>query len=50
MLLDILTGCVYRLKLGFISIINHSQQDINSEKIMGDVLQSKTEFFKNNSA
>jgi len=43
--LDILTGRVYPLKLGFIGIVNHSQQDINSEKSMADALGSETEFF-----
>jgi dynamin 1-like protein len=48
--LDILTGRVYPLKLGFIGIVNRSQQDINSEKSMGDALDSETEFFKNHPA
>jgi dynamin 1-like protein len=48
--LDILTGRVYPLKLGFIGIVNRSQQDINSEKSMGDALESETEFFKNHPA
>ena len=48
--LDILTGRVYPLKLGFIGIVNRSQQDINSEKSMGDALESETEFFMNHHA
>ena len=44
--LDILTGRVYPLKLGFIGIVNRSQQDINSEKSMADALESETEFFR----
>lgn len=48
--LDILTGRVYPLKLGFIGIVNRSQQDINSEKSMDDALESETEFFKNHHA
>lgn len=48
--LDILTGRVYPLKLGFIGIVNRSQQDINGEKSMSDALDSETEFFKNHSA
>ncbi|THH29282.1 hypothetical protein EUX98_g4900 [Antrodiella citrinella] len=45
--LDVLTGRVYPLKLGFIGVVNRSQQDINSEKSMSDALDSETEFFKN---
>jgi dynamin 1-like protein len=45
--LDILTGRVYPLKLGFIGVVNRSQQDINSNKMMSDQLESETEFFRN---
>ncbi|KAF8909264.1 Dynamin central region-domain-containing protein [Gymnopilus junonius] len=48
--LDILTGRVYPLKLGFIGVVNRSQQDINSEKSMRDALDSETEFFTNHPA
>lgn len=48
--LDILTGRVYPLKLGFIGVVNRSQQDINSEKSMSDALDSETEFFRNHSS
>ncbi|KAG6917098.1 hypothetical protein DXG01_003918 [Tephrocybe rancida] len=48
--LDILTGRVYPLKLGFIGIVNRSQQDINSEKSMKDALESENEFFRNHPA
>lgn len=48
--LDILTGRVYPLKLGFIGVVNRSQQDINSEKSMSDALESETEFFRNHAA
>ncbi|KIJ65433.1 hypothetical protein HYDPIDRAFT_27440 [Hydnomerulius pinastri MD-312] len=48
--LDILTGRVYPLKLGFIGVVNRSQQDINSEKSMTDALDAETEFFKNHAA
>jgi dynamin 1-like protein len=44
--LDILTGQVYLLKVGFISIINRSQRDINSDKSMTDMLERESEFFK----
>jgi replication fork clamp-binding protein CrfC len=48
--LDVLTGRVYPLKLGFIGVVNRSQQDINTEKPMKDALQSETEFFKTHPA
>ncbi|KAF8196781.1 Dynamin central region-domain-containing protein [Mycena galopus ATCC 62051] len=48
--LDILTGRVYPLKLGFIGVVNRSQQDINGEKSMDAALNSETEFFKNHPA
>jgi len=48
--LDILTGRVYPLKLGFIGIVNRSQQDINSEKSMADALESETDFFRDHPA
>lgn len=44
--LDILTGRVYPLKLGFIGVVNRSQQDINVDKSMADALDSETDFFK----
>jgi len=48
--LDILTGRVYPLKLGFIGVVNRSQQDINLDKAMSDALETETEFFRNHSA
>ncbi|KAG2012099.1 dynamin protein dnm1, variant 2 [Coprinopsis cinerea AmutBmut pab1-1] len=48
--LDILTGRVYPLKLGFIGVVNRSQQDIISEKPMSDAIESETEFFRNHPA
>lgn len=48
--LDILTGRVYPLKLGFIGIVNRSQQDINCEKSMTDAHESELEFFRNHPA
>jgi hypothetical protein len=48
--LDILTGRVYQLKLGFIGVVNRSQQDIISEKTMSDALDSETEYFRNHPA
>ena len=48
--LDILTGRVYPLKLGFIGVVNRSQQDINGRKSLEDALESEAEFFRNHSA
>ena len=48
--LDILTGRVYPLKLGFIGVVNRSQQDINSNKSLGDALDHESEFFKSHAA
>jgi dynamin 1-like protein len=48
--LDILSGRVYPLKLGFIGVVNRSQQDINSEKSMKDALDSETDFFRDHPA
>lgn len=47
---DILNGRVYPLKLGFIGIVNRSQQDINSERSLEDALRAETEFFANHPA
>ncbi|KAH9913078.1 dynamin protein dnm1 [Epithele typhae] len=48
--LDILTGRVYPLKLGFIGVVNRSQADINNEKPMTDALDSEAEFFRSHHA
>lgn len=45
--LDILTGRVYPLKLGFIGVVNRSQADINENKPMNEQLDKETEFFRN---
>ncbi|KAH0790248.1 Dynamin central region family protein [Histomonas meleagridis] len=42
---DILTNKVYPLKLGFIGVVNRSQQDINSKKPMSKVLEEEHRFF-----
>lgn len=44
--LDILSGRVYPLKLGFIGVVNRSQQDIQSNKSMSDALAGEREFFR----
>ncbi|ODQ66063.1 hypothetical protein NADFUDRAFT_46605 [Nadsonia fulvescens var. elongata DSM 6958] len=43
--LDILSGRVYPLKLGFIGVINRSQQDIHANKCLRDSLQAEKEYF-----
>jgi dynamin 1-like protein len=48
--LDILSGRVYPLKLGFIGVVNRSQQDIQGNKPLADALKSEQEFFRNNPA
>ncbi|KAL7268749.1 Dynamin-related GTPase protein [Rhizina undulata] len=44
--LDILSGRVYPLKLGFIGVVNRSQQDIQGNKSLTDALKAEQEFFK----
>jgi len=48
--LDILSGRVYPLKLGFIGVVNRSQQDIIGNKSLGDALEAEREFFKHHPA
>ncbi|KAI9067912.1 hypothetical protein FKP32DRAFT_1643115 [Trametes sanguinea] len=48
--LDILTGRVYPLKLGFIGVVNRSQADINAEKSLQDALETEAEFFRSHPA
>ncbi|KZT21012.1 hypothetical protein NEOLEDRAFT_1099926 [Neolentinus lepideus HHB14362 ss-1] len=48
--LDVLTGRVYPLKLGFIGVVNRSQQDINEGKPMEDALQKESDFFTSHPA
>ena len=48
--LDILSGRVYPLKLGFIGVVNRSQQDIQGNKPMEEALQAETDFFKHHPA
>lgn len=45
--IDILSGRVYPLKLGFIGVINRSQQDIHANKPLSDSLEAEREFFQN---
>lgn len=48
--MDILSGRVYPLKLGFIGMINRSQQDIQSSKSLSDALRAEAEFFNHHPA
>ena len=48
--LDILSGRVYPLKLGFIGIVNRSQQDIQTNKPLADALSAERDFFKHHPA
>ncbi|ODV70272.1 hypothetical protein HYPBUDRAFT_133415 [Hyphopichia burtonii NRRL Y-1933] len=48
--LDILKGSVYPLKLGFIGIVNRSQQDITQNKPLEDSLIAEEQFFANHPA
>lgn len=42
---DILKGNVYPLKLGFIGVVNRSQQDIQENKSLDDSLYAEQQFF-----
>lgn len=48
--LDILTGRVYPLKLGFIGVVNRSQQDINGNVSMLTARKAEEEFFQSHAA
>ncbi|KAK5652603.1 hypothetical protein OQA88_10364 [Cercophora sp. LCS_1] len=48
--LDILSGRVYPLKLGWIGVVNRSQQDIQGNKPMEEALKSESEFFRHHPA
>ena len=48
--LDILSGRVYPLKLGFIGVVNRSQQDIQGNKPMEEAIQAETDFFRHHPA
>ncbi|KAI1770929.1 Dynamin central region-domain-containing protein [Hypoxylon cercidicola] len=48
--LDILSGRVYPLKLGFIGVVNRSQQDIQGNRPMDEALKAETEFFRHHPA
>lgn len=48
--MDILSGRVYPLKLGFIGVINRSQQDISSGKSLSEALHAELDFFRHHPA
>ncbi|KAF1986199.1 dynamin GTPase [Aulographum hederae CBS 113979] len=48
--LDILSGRVYPLKLGFIGVVNRSQQDIQGNKSLSEALQAERDFFRHHPA
>ena len=48
--LDILSGRVYPLKLGFIGVVNRSQQDIQGNKSLSEALKDEQDFFRHNPA
>ncbi|EEB07744.1 dynamin Dnm1 [Schizosaccharomyces japonicus yFS275] len=43
--MDILSGRVYPLKLGFIPTVNRSQSDIQTHKSLTDALKAETQYF-----
>ncbi|KAL6925713.1 hypothetical protein ACO0SA_000314 [Hanseniaspora valbyensis] len=43
--LDILTGKVYPLKLGFVGVVNRSQQDVKMDKSVEQALEKERKFF-----
>ncbi|RKF53759.1 Dynamin-related protein DNM1, partial [Erysiphe neolycopersici] len=48
--MDILSGRVYPLKLGFIGVVNRSQQDIQGNKSLEEALKAESNFFKHHPA
>lgn len=48
--MDILSGRVYPLKLGFIGVVNRSQQDIQSGKALAEALKDESDFFRHHPA
>ncbi|KAI8324734.1 hypothetical protein GQ54DRAFT_295906 [Martensiomyces pterosporus] len=44
--LDILTGRVYPLRLGFVGVVNRSQEDTQANKPIAESLAFETEFFR----
>lgn len=47
--LDVLTGRTYPLKLGFVGVVNRSQQDIIQDLPMEDARKKEEDFFRSHS-
>jgi dynamin 1-like protein len=47
--LDVLTGRTYPLKLGFVGVVNRSQQDIMQNLPMEEARQKEEDFFRSHS-
>jgi dynamin 1-like protein len=47
---DILAGRVLPLKLGYVGIINRSQQNIHDKKPITDALKAETDYFRHHPA
>lgn len=45
--LDMLSGSLYPLKLGYTGVICRSQKDINQNKPISEALESETKYFFN---
>ncbi|KAL0208458.1 hypothetical protein P9112_011045 [Eukaryota sp. TZLM1-RC] len=45
--LDILTGKVVQLRLGFVGVVNRSQADISTDKNISEALKDEAKFFQN---
>ncbi|KAI8146532.1 Dynamin central region-domain-containing protein [Fennellomyces sp. T-0311] len=48
--LDVLMGRSYPLRLGFVGVVNRSQQDILTNKPMSDAVQAEDDFFRQHPA
>lgn len=48
--IDILSGRVYPLKLGFIGVVNRSQHDIQGNKSLSEALDAERDFFRHHPA
>ena len=48
--LDVLMGRSYPLRLGFIGVVNRSQQDILTNKPMTEAIDAEEDFFRQHSA
>jgi dynamin 1-like protein len=47
--MNVLSGSAYPLKLGFVGVVSRSQQDINNNKPIRQMLQEETKFFMEHS-